>query len=102
MITLDHVPQEERKLGEPYISLDLHRDVAFIDCDIHQLSFGSVSFIWSIGFDRTTKAVAFHDSKMRQIKLEEFIEIVTTQTPQYLTALLFLLPDPVGYFKDLK
>lgn len=100
MITLDHVTKTARKNSEPYISYDFNRDVKFIDC---QIATGARlgHFLWSIGFDCDTKVVKFYDAKMQTVKLEEFIEIVTAHTPQYLTALLFLLPDPAGYFEEL-
>jgi len=98
MITLDHVPRSERKFGEQYISWDFNPDVKFIDC---QLIVNQLLFLWSIGFDRDTRTVRFYDCRMRGVSLEEFIEIVETKTPKYISALLFLIPDPVGYFEAL-
>mgnify|MGYP001586072095 CR=1 FL=1 len=100
-LTLKHVPPENRKTGEAYISHDIHGTDIFVDCQIHQSAGAPYrGFIWAIGFDGK-KDVRFYDASMRQICLEEFIELVTAKTPQYLTTLLFMIPNPANYFEEI-
>lgn len=100
-LTLGHIPPEHRERGKTYISHDISGSVRFIDCDSYEPCAINRVFRWSIGFDHKTKELMFYDQRMAPMPLEAFIQLVTDSTPQYLTALLFFLPNPIAYVEAL-
>lgn len=99
-LTLKHIPTEYRTPGEAFISHDIHGSAMFIDCEIWNPVTWK-GFIWCIGFNSSKSDIVYYNAGMGEISCEEFIELVTAKTPQYLTALLFLIPSPALYIEML-